>query len=95
MKSSVYNYEETSLIELLVLSSFLYILNAFGWVTERLLHAGLLVAQIAADIIYGPPLANIIPYKWLNALQALGNLGLILLIFQGVCSKLSMCNLYL
>lgn len=95
MKSSVvYNYEETSLIELLVLSSFLYILNAFGWVTERLLHAGLL-AQIAAGIIYGPPLANIIPYKWLNALQALGNLGLILLIFQGVCSKLSMCYLYL
>lgn len=94
MKSSVFNYEETSLIELLVLSSFIYFLNAFGWITERLLHAGLL-AQIATGTIYGPPLANIIPLNWLNALQALGNLGLILLIFQGVCSKLSVSFLFL
>lgn len=97
MKSSTFNYEETPLVELLVLSSFLYFVNILGWITEQLLHAGL-IAQIAVGIIYGPPLANIISQNWLAALQALGNLGLILLIFQGLCkitkSKLEILIVY-
>lgn len=86
MKSSTFVYEETPLIELLVLSSFIYLLNAFGSGLEKLLHAGL-IAQIGVGIVYGPPLGNILPQNWLGSLQALGNLGLILLVFQGMrCS---------
>ena len=83
MKSSTFVYEETPLIELLVLSSFIYLLNAFGSGLEKLLHAGL-IAQIGVGIVYGPPLGNIFPQNWLGSLQALGNLGLILLVFQGM-----------
>ena len=83
MKSSTFVYEETPLIELLVLSSFIYLLNAFGSGLEKLLHAGL-IAQIGVGIVYGPPLGNILPQNWLGSLQALGNLGLILLVFQGM-----------
>ena len=86
MKSSTFVYEETPLIELLVLSSFIYLLNAFGSGLEKFLHAGL-IAQIGVGIVYGPPLGNILPQNWLGSLQALGNLGLILLVFQGMrCS---------
>ncbi|KAM5540608.1 hypothetical protein V8D89_005639 [Ganoderma adspersum] len=76
------SYAEPSLVHLLVLGSFLYLLNAVRVVADHVLYAGL-VAEIALGIVYGSPLANILPVDWENTFTALGYLGLILVVFEG------------
>ncbi|EJD52857.1 Sodium/hydrogen exchanger [Auricularia subglabra TFB-10046 SS5] len=75
-------YHEPGAVELLVLSSFVYLLNLARWVTDRLVYAGLL-GEIAVGIIYGPPLADILPHDWLQCILVLGYLGLVIIVFEG------------
>ncbi|EIW62307.1 Sodium/hydrogen exchanger [Trametes versicolor FP-101664 SS1] len=79
-------YEEPSLIRLLVFSSFLYLLNLARIAADFLLHGGI-VAEIALGIIYGSPLAALLPIEWEETFTVLGYLGLILVVFQGGLSS--------
>ena len=75
-------YAPPKFIHLLTLGSLIYFLNVGGWVFDNVLHAGL-IAQILLGMIYGPPLGGVIPLTWLDALVALGYLGLVLIVFEG------------
>ena len=87
-----FSYEQLSLVQLLILGSFLFLLNVTGGLIEHFCGGGLIV-QIALGLVYGPPLANIIPESWLDSFLALGNLGLVLLIFQGSLNlNFLLCN---
>ncbi|VDB85375.1 unnamed protein product [Peniophora sp. CBMAI 1063] len=80
--SSTYPYEPPTIIEILVLSSYIYILNAAGAIFEASIHADL-VGYLCVGMVYGPPLGNIIPTAWLNCFTSVGYIGLVLLVFQG------------
>ncbi|RPD62148.1 hypothetical protein L226DRAFT_463681 [Lentinus tigrinus ALCF2SS1-7] len=75
-------YEEPSLVHLLVLASFIYLLNVVRVISDYLLYAGI-VAEIAFGIVYGSPLASLLPTSWESTFTALGYLGLILVVFEG------------
>ncbi|PIL36576.1 hypothetical protein GSI_00265 [Ganoderma sinense ZZ0214-1] len=75
-------YEQPSFIHLLVLGSFLYLVNVARIVADYLFYAGL-VAEIALGTIYGSPLANILPLDWQPTFTAVGYFGLILVVFEG------------
>jgi Kef-type K+ transport system membrane component KefB len=66
----------------LTLISFLFFLSAAGWLSDKLLKAGL-IGQITVGVIYGTPLANILPQEWQTTFVGLGYLGLVLIIFEG------------
>ncbi|KAI0676651.1 hypothetical protein C8Q78DRAFT_36827 [Trametes maxima] len=84
--SAALPYEEPSLVSLLVLSSFLYFLNAARVLADHLLYGGV-VAEIALGIIYGSPLADILPTGWEATFTVLGYIGLILVVFEGGLSS--------
>lgn len=67
---------------MLVLGSFIYLLNLFGWAAQALLSAGLL-GQILLGVIYGTPLAGWIDPVWEEAFVALGYVGLLIVVFEG------------
>ncbi len=52
----------------------------FGFIFERVLFCPALVGQIAAGIILGPALADIVPYT--EAFVLLGEIGLVLLVIE-------------
>ncbi|KAH9853342.1 hypothetical protein C2E23DRAFT_903097 [Lenzites betulinus] len=79
-------YEAPSLIRLLVFSSFLYTLNAARVIADYVLHGGV-IAEIALGIIYGSPLANLLPQQWEETFTVLGYVGLILVVFEGGLSS--------
>ncbi|KAI0308923.1 Sodium/hydrogen exchanger family-domain-containing protein [Amylostereum chailletii] len=80
--SSIYPYEPPTLPQILTVSAYLYLLNVSGWLFDRLIHANL-VGQILIGIVFGPPLANILPTAWIETFTSLGYVGLILIVFQG------------
>ncbi len=51
-----------------------------GFIFERLLFCPALVGQIAAGIIFGPQVINIVPYE--EAFVLLGEIGLVLLVIE-------------
>ena len=76
-------YEEPQLVNLLVLTSFLYFLNVARMIGDFLLYA-VIIAEIFLGIIYGSPLAKLLPIEWETTFTALGYLGLILVVFEGM-----------
>ncbi|WWC60715.1 uncharacterized protein I303_103291 [Kwoniella dejecticola CBS 10117] len=83
---SSFTYHEPSIVQLLILSSWLYLLNLFGWISQHLLSAQLL-GQILIGIIYGEPLAGWLDESWQEAFIAVGYLGLLLIVFEGGLSS--------
>jgi hypothetical protein len=79
---SSFTYEEPSVSSLLILSSWLYLLNVFGYLAQRLLSAGLL-GQILIGVIYGTPLARWLDESWEEAFVAIGYVGLLVVVFEG------------
>jgi hypothetical protein len=79
---SSFTYHEPSPSALLTLASFLYLLNLFEWIGQRVLSAGLL-GQISIGIIYGSPLAGWLEGYWEEAFVAVGYIGLLLVVFEG------------
>ncbi|PWN34702.1 uncharacterized protein FA14DRAFT_167294 [Meira miltonrushii] len=75
-------YEAPSLQVILTLSALLFGINVLHDVIDDLLHVGLL-AQLILGAVFGAPLANILPSEVQKAVQALGYLGLLLLVFEG------------
>ena len=75
-------YQEPSIETILILSSFLFLLNVINNVFDRLIYCGL-IGQVLIGVAFGTPGA-----KWLHngteqLIVQLGYLGLILLIYEG------------
>ena len=77
-----FTYHEPAISQVLVLGTFLYLLNLFGWVAQRFLNAGLL-GQILLGVIYGSPLAGWLHQSWEEAFVAVGYVGLLIVVFEG------------
>ena len=85
MMESSLAYHEPSLETLIILSSFLLLLNAVDHVLDSLIYCGL-VGQIVVGMAWGTP-----GFGWLersieDAVMQLGYLGLILIVFEGKSS---------
>ena len=75
-------YHEPDIIVILVLTSFLLLLNIINSVLDRLLYCGLL-GQVLVGIAWGTPGAKLLSTNTEEAIVQLGYLGLILLVFEG------------
>lgn len=73
----------SSVVEILIIVSFFFFLSLAEWVSAKVIRAGI-IGQIAVGIIFGAPLANILEHKWQETFMALGYVGLILIIFEGL-----------
>lgn len=79
---SQFGYHDPSTQNLLIASSYLYLLNVFEWIAQHVLSAGLL-GQIAIGIIFGSPLAEWLDVDWQRTFVTFGYIGLLLLVFEG------------
>jgi len=75
-------YTEPSIITILVLSSFLLLLNVLNSILDRLIYCGL-IGQLLLGVAYGTPGAGWISIETENVISQLGYLGLILLVYEG------------
>lgn len=78
-------YEEPTMVQerpLLVLLGFYYCLQLARIIADYVLSAGLL-GEIAVGIIFGGPLAGILPHEWEETWLTVGYLGLVLIVFSG------------
>ncbi|KAI6083662.1 Sodium/hydrogen exchanger [Hypoxylon rubiginosum] len=76
------SYEEPSITQILVLSSFLLALNAADAVLDRTLYCGL-VGQVLIGVAWGAPGAGWLSHDIQVAVVQIGYLGLILIVFEG------------
>jgi predicted MFS family arabinose efflux permease len=72
-----------SVISILTLISFFLFLVIAEWLADKILRASL-IGHIIVGLIYGVPIANILALDWQATFLALGYLGLILIIFEGM-----------
>lgn len=85
-------YHEPGIVAILILVSFLLLLNIVNAALDRVLYCGLL-GQVLIGIAWGTPGA-----KWLSTdveevIVQLGYLGLILLVYEGLFHLLLECTL--
>lgn len=73
-------------VEILIIVSFFFFLSLAEWVSAKVIRAGI-IGHIAVGIIFGKPLADILEHKWQETFMALGYVGLILIIFEGLYSS--------
>lgn len=76
-------YHEPGIVTILVLTSFLLLLNILNVALDRLLYCGLL-GQVLIGIAWGTPGAKWLSVSLEEAIVQLGYLGLILLVYEGV-----------
>ncbi|WWC89662.1 uncharacterized protein L201_004587 [Kwoniella dendrophila CBS 6074] len=79
---SSFTYHEPSIVQILILSSWIYLLNLFGWISQYVLSAELL-GQILIGIIFGKPLAGWLDDNWQETFIVVGYVGLLLIVFEG------------
>jgi hypothetical protein len=75
-------YSQPKAVELLILLSFLFLLNVMRVIGDHFLCAGI-IAEIVLGIVYGEPLSKILPSDWEGTFTVLGYLGLIGVVFEG------------
>ena len=75
-------YDQPPVVELLILISFIFFLNVVREVADYLFHGGI-IAEIALGMVYGAPLAAILPSNWEATFTILGYVGLIGIVFEG------------
>ncbi|OCH84520.1 hypothetical protein OBBRIDRAFT_829433 [Obba rivulosa] len=80
--SSSFPYSQPSLVSLLVILSFLYLLNVIFVLANLLAHAGI-VGQIFLGTVYGSPLGGMLALEWEATFGLLGYLGLVCIVFEG------------
>ncbi|KAI0138949.1 Sodium/hydrogen exchanger [Hypoxylon sp. NC0597] len=78
-------YHEPSIIQILILSSFLLALNVIDALLDRALYCGL-VGQVLIGVAWGAPGGNLLSPDLQDAVVQLGYLGLILIVFEGGAS---------
>ncbi|KAF2679590.1 Sodium/hydrogen exchanger [Lentithecium fluviatile CBS 122367] len=74
-------YHEPGIVTILVLSSFLLLLNVVNSILDRLVYCGLL-GQVLVGIAWGTPGAKWLPIEAEEFIVQLGYLGLILLVYE-------------
>jgi len=79
---SQFIYHDPPIASLLIISTYFYFLNLFGWAFEWLLPAGLL-GQILIGIIWGSPLSEWLHVEWQETFVVVGYVGLLLVVFEG------------
>ena len=75
-------YHEPEIVPILIISSFLLLLNAINYVLDRLVYCGL-IAQLFVGIAWGMPGANWLSEELQHAIVQLGYIGLILIVYEG------------
>jgi hypothetical protein len=75
-------YHEPSIVTILILSSFLIILNAINHILDRTVYCGL-VGQIFVGIGWGVPGTQWLSREVQDTVMQLGYLGLILIVYEG------------
>lgn len=75
-------YHEPSIETILILASFLLLLNGVNHVLNKLIYCGLL-GQVLIGVIWGTPLAKWLESSFEHAAVQLGYLGLLLLVYEG------------
>lgn len=76
-------YAQPTAIDVLVISSYFYLLNVVREIFDALFNSGL-VGEVALGIIYGTPLAGILSSEWEQTFWDVGYIGLILIVFEGL-----------
>ncbi|KAH8890040.1 sodium/hydrogen exchanger family protein [Thozetella sp. PMI_491] len=85
-------YHEPSVVDLVILSSFLLLLNAVNFTLDRLLYCGL-IGQVLVGMAWGLPGAGWLAPEVEAAVMQLGYIGLILIVFEGTYKALpSTCS---
>ena len=85
MSTAELPYHEPDIITILTLSSFLLLLNITDYVLDRIVYCGL-IGQILVGVAWGVPGADWLSQETQNAVMQLGYLGLILVVYEGICS---------
>lgn len=75
-------YHEPGIVTILVLTSFLLLLNVVNAALDKVLYCGLL-GQVLIGIAWGTPGAKWLPIEVEEVIVQLGYLGLILLVYEG------------
>jgi Kef-type K+ transport system membrane component KefB len=84
-------YHEPGIVTILVLTSFLLLLNIINFALDRVLYCGLL-GQVLVGIAWGTPAAKLLSPNIEEAIVQLGYLGLILLVYEGLYTSLYSCR---
>jgi hypothetical protein len=75
-------YHEPGIVIILVLTSFLLLLNIFNAALDRVLYCGLL-GQVLIGIAWGSPGGKWLSVNAEETIVQLGYLGLLLLVYEG------------
>lgn len=75
-------YHEPGIVTILIISSFLLLLNAVNYVLDRIVYCGL-VGQLFIGIGWGMPGANWLSAELQDSIVQLGYIGLILIVYEG------------
>lgn len=75
-------YHEPGIVTILIIASFLLLLNAINYVLDRIVYCGL-VGQIFIGIAWGIPVADWLSADLQHSIVQLGYLGLILIVYGG------------
>lgn len=75
-------YQEPDITTILIQSCFLLALNVVNSVLDKLIYCGL-IGQLLIGMAWGIPGANWLDLDMQQAIQQLGYLGLILLVYEG------------
>ena len=75
-------YHEPGIVTILIIASFLLLLNAINYVLDRIVYCGL-VGQIFIGIAWGIPVADWLSADLQHSIVQLVYLGLILIVYGG------------
>jgi hypothetical protein len=75
-------YQEPNITTILILTSFLLLLNVIDWAIDSVLHCGL-VGQILVGVAWGTPGGKLLSRETEEAIVQLGYLGLMLIVYEG------------
>lgn len=75
-------YHEPGIVTILVLVSFLLLLNVVNWVLDKAIYCGL-IGQILVGVWFGTPGARWLDQDIEDTVMQLGYIGLILIVYEG------------
>lgn len=79
---SEFTYHEPPIASLLILITYLYLLNIFGHLFQYLISSEL-IGQILLGVIFGSPLAEWLEVEWQETFVGVGYVGLLLVVYEG------------
>lgn len=85
------SYEEPDIISILILSSFLFLLNVVNSLLDKIIYCGL-IGQILVGVAWGLPGAGWLSLQVQHTIMQFGYLGLILIVYEGMKSRMNPFN---